>query len=189
MNYEDDIREAVKAIKNGGVILYPTDTIWGIGCDATNAKAVEKVYAAKHRTDGKSLIILVENAEMLLKYVDSVPPTSLDLILSYQKPLTVIYPRSKNLPRNLPGTDGSIAIRIPRTQFCMDLLKLTGKPIVSTSANITGEPAPVMYSRVSEEIRESVAYAVFHGRDEIREAVPSTIIRLYNNGDFETIRD
>lgn len=188
-NYEDDVMDAVKVIRNGGVVLYPTDTIWGIGCDATNARAIDKIYVAKNRKDGKSLIILVADVEMLFNYVDNIPPTAIDLIHSYNKPLTIIYPLSKNLPRNLPAADGSIAVRIPRTKFCLDILKLFGKPIISTSANLTGEPAPVIFSNVSTEIRNKVDYTVYHGRDEIREPVPSTIIRLYNNGDFETIRD
>lgn len=183
-----DLDQSVEVLKRGGVILYPTDTIWGLGCDATNGKAIEKIYTIKKRNEGKSLIILVDGEEMLTHYVQSVPSIVHDLIEQYDRPLTIIYPEARNLPKNLIAPDGSIAIRIVRHVFCSRMIAQFGKPITSTSANVSGLSSPASFHTISDEVKQIVDYTVVFGRDDLKAAFPSTIIRIDPNGEFEIIR-
>lgn len=187
--YEQELWRTVEILRSGGTILYPTDTIWGIGCDATNFEAVENVYKLKHRVESKSLIVLLDDETKLPEFVEKVPEISFDLINSLDKPTTIIYSKAKNLASNVIAPDGSIAIRLTKDPFCRDLIKLFGKPIVSTSANISGDPSPVIYRDVPDDILNGVDYTVnlFHNR--MNSPKPSTIIRLFENGEFIIIRN
>ncbi len=178
----------VSVLQNGGTILYPTDTIWGIGCDATNPVAVERVYRLKLRTETKSMIVLLADPGQLAGFVDPVPEVTRDLMQSIQKPLTIIYPGARNLASNVIAADGSVAIRIVRHAFCRDLITAFGKPVVSTSANLSGMPAPLTFREISTEILSGVDYTVEEGRDTAGEVKPSTIIRITGSGEFEIIR-
>lgn len=188
MNIQDDIKKAVEVMKNGGVILYPTDTVWGIGCDATNADAVAKVYAIKHRDDSKALICLVDSANRLQRYVRNVPDVAWDLLELAEKPTTVILDNAVNLAPNLIADDGSIAMRITREQFSKELCYRFQKPVVSTSANISGEPAAQNYRDISEELLNAVDYVCWARRQEHKPHKPSSIIKLSENGEVKIIR-
>ncbi len=156
MTENEIILKAIEVLQKGGIILYPTDTIWGIGCDATNATAIEKVYRIKKRSESKSLIILVESIDQIYKYVDEMPQAALRLIKDTKKPLTIIYDNAKNLPLSLIAVDGSVAIRIVQEEFCKELILQFKKPLVSTSANISGEPSPASFKDISGEIKNEV---------------------------------
>lgn len=174
----------------GGVILYPTDTIWGIGCDATNEEAVRKVYDLKKRSDSKALIVLTDNPVKLEYYLSEVPSLAYDLIdASADKPLTIIYDRARNLAPNLIAEDGSIAIRITEEKFSQELCRRFRKAIVSTSANISGEPSPSNFSEISAEIKDGVDYIVGYRQHDTFRAKPSSIIKLSNNGEIKIIRE
>lgn len=183
-----EIRNCIDVLRKGGTILYPTDTVWGIGCDATNAKAVQKVFKIKKRMESKSLIVLLDRKERLSGYISSIPAIALDLLDSVDTPLTIIYPNAQNLAKNIIASDGTIAIRLTRFEFCYKLIRMFGKPIVSTSANISGQSAPLIFKRISEEIVNQVDYVVKIGHEEIRKTKPSTIIKLKSNDEFEIIR-
>ena len=187
--FEAEITKTLKVLKNGGVILYPTDTIWGIGCDATNYRAVEKVYKIKKRKENKSLIILVNGFDMLSHYVKKVPEITGDLIGSINKPVTVIYNNVCNLPKNVGAADGTIAIRIVKDDFCSRLIELFQKPVISSSANISGEEAPLVFGRIAESIIKEVDYTVGLYRDQFIQAKASTIIRLSESGEYKIIRE
>ena len=188
MTQEEDIKNAVKVLREGGVILYPTDTVWGIGCDATNAKAVAKVYDIKHRDDSKALICLVYSDARLQRYVRNVPAVAWDLLDAAIKPTTVILDDATNLAPNLIAEDGSIALRITREAFSHELCYRFQKAIVSTSANISGEPAAQNYRDISEEIINSVDYVCWSRRQEHKPHTPSSIIRLKPDGEVTIIR-
>lgn len=188
MKTEDDIRKAVETMRNGGVILYPTDTVWGIGCDATNAEAVEKVYRIKHREDSKALICLVDSDARLQRYVRNVPEVAWNLLEIAETPTTVILDNAVNLASNLIAADGSIAMRITREPFSKELCYRFQKPIVSTSANISGEPAAQNYRDISEELLAAVDYVCFSRRQEHKPHKPSNIIKLSENGEVKIIR-
>ncbi len=185
---EEEVRLSVDFLKKGKIILYPTDTIWGIGCDATLARPVDRIYRLKQRFESKSMIILLDQPEKLAAYVKKVPPIAYDLIERYQEPLTIIYPNAMNVAKNVVAEDGTVAIRIVHDEFCRRMISLFGKPVVSTSANISGQPAPIVFSRIPEEITGGVDYIVSFNRDVIIRTKPSTIIRLLDNGEFEVIR-
>ncbi len=185
---KNEIARCIEVLKKGGTILYPTDTIWGIGCDATNQKAVDKIYLIKKRLESKSLIILLDNPDRISDYVENIPEIAWDLIRSVDKPLTIIYPNAKNLPKNVTGDDNSIAIRIVKNEFCRQLISAFGKPIVSSSANISGELPPMVFKCVSKEVVEAVDYTVNLDQDVIQQVKPSRIIRLHANGEFNIIR-
>jgi L-threonylcarbamoyladenylate synthase len=187
--FEEDIRRAVTVLQEGGVILYPTDTIWGLGCLVSKVSAIQRIYEIKKRYEKKSLILLVNDESMLLKYVSEIPPVAFDLIQGYHKPLTVVYPGAKNLPSVLIASDKTIAIRIVKHVFCEEVIRRCGEPMVSTSANISGQPAPASFSAINELIREAVDYVAMTDRDKLHKPAASTIIRLLPHGDFETIRD
>lgn len=188
MNYEEDIKKAIEVMRQSGVILYPTDTIWGIGCDATNEEAVRKVYAIKQREDSKALICLVDSADRLQRYVADVPQVAWDLVDYATKPLTVIFDKGKNLAPNLLAEDGSIALRITHEAFSQQLCYRFQKAIVSTSANISGQPSPANFAEVSDEIKNAVDYIVQSRQNETGKSVPSSIIKLGNDGEVKIIR-
>jgi L-threonylcarbamoyladenylate synthase len=185
---EEEIKLSVDFLKKGKIILYPTDTIWGIGCDATQPKPVDRIYKLKQRFESKSMIILLDHPDKLAAYVKKVPPIAYDLIESYQEPLTIIYPDAINVAKNVVAEDGTVAIRIVRDEFCRKMISLFNKPVVSTSANLSGQPAPIIYSKIPNEILNGVDHIVNHNREVIIRTKPSTIIRLFNNGEFEVIR-
>ncbi len=183
-----DVQQCLEVLRKGGTILYPTDTVWGIGCDAKNENAVKRVYEIKKRSDSKSLIVLIDREEMLNKYVREVPPVAWDLMAYTHKPLTIIYDNAGSLSPNVFAEDGSLAIRVCKDEFCSKLIYKFGRPIVSTSANVTGEPAPKSFNEVSDEIKNSVDYIVKWRQNDLRQAKPSTIIRLKVNGEIKIIR-
>lgn len=188
MNIQDDVKKAVEVMRKGGVILYPTDTVWGIGCDATNADAVAKVYKIKHRDDSKALICLVDSDVRMQKYVRNVPEVAWDLLELSDTPTTVILDNAVNLAPNLIAKDGSIAMRITRETFSKELCYRFQKPIVSTSANISGEPAAQNYCDISEELIKAVDYVCWTRRQEHKPHTPSKIIKLAQNGEVKIIR-
>lgn len=181
--------QALQVIRSGGIILYPTDTVWGIGCDATNEEAIERIYRLKQREDSKSLIILVASEQDIFKYVDQPDPSLFEYLKTMSQPTTVIYEAAINLPVNLINYDGSIAIRVVKEIFCKELIEKLGRPIVSTSANISGGPAPKTFSAISEEIMIGVDYVVDYRQEDKSPAVPSRIIKMKKNGLIEVIRE
>lgn len=185
----DDVRNALQVLNQGGIILYPTDTIWGIGCDATNPEAVEKIYKLKQRHDSKSMLMLLESEFRLAQYLDEVPEVAYELIDVADKALTIIYSGAKNLASNLIAEDGSIGIRITTNDFCQALLSRFKKPLVSTSANISGAISPPCYQDISVEIREGVDYVVKYGQDDASQGAPSSIIKLGTGGEIRIIRN
>jgi L-threonylcarbamoyladenylate synthase len=184
----NDIKKAVEVLKSGGVILYPTDTIWGIGCDATNPEAVARIYQIKQREDSKSMLVLMENPALLERYVNDVPEIAWDLVEISTTPLTVIYPGAKNIAANLIAEDGSIGIRFTKEKFTTKLLQQFRRPIVSTSANISGQKSPAFFDEISEEIKSKVDYIVEYRQDDINPAQPSSIIKLWPGGRIDIIR-
>lgn len=188
MQIDDDIEEAVKVLLAGGTILYPTDTVWGIGCDATNKEAVAKIFKIKKRNEEKSMIILLADEKDLLTYVDQEHPAMYDFIRGVRKPVTVIYQKAKNLALNVINKDGSIGIRIVSEPFCKRLITAFGKPIVSTSSNISGYPPPRIFSDIDRTIINSVDYVVKHRQEETEPGTPSTVIRLNEDLSFTILR-
>ena len=189
MKQEDDIRQAVETMRKGGVILYPTDTVWGIGCDATNAEAVARIYKIKQRDDSKAMICLVDSDVRLQRYVRDVPGVAWDLMELAVNPTTVILDNATNLANNLVAEDGSIAMRITREPFSKELCYRFQKPVVSTSANISGQPAAQNYCDISQEIIDAVDYVCWSRRQEHKPHKPSSIIRLTKNGEVTIIRE
>lgn len=191
MNYsfsETDLSIALNTLKNGGVILYPTDTIWGIGCDATNVQAIEKIFHIKQRDREKNTILLVSDTRMLYKYVKEIPPPALDIIENSNKPTTIVYDQALNLPKQIIAADGSIAIRVCRDEFCNRLINKLNKPLVSTSANISGEKTPENFIGISQAIKKQVDYTVQHKQNNADSASASSIIKIQNNGLVKIIR-
>lgn len=188
MKLEDDIKKAVEVMRKGGVILYPTDTVWGIGCDATNAEAVARVYEIKHREDSKAMICLVDNDNRLQRYVRNVPDVAWQLFDCAEDPTTIILDGAINLAPNLIAEDGSIAMRITREEFSKQLCYRFQKPIVSTSANISGEPTAQNYCDINHEIIDAVDYVCWTRRQEHKPHKPSSIIRLREDGQVKIIR-
>ena len=184
----EDIKKACEVMQAGGIILYPTDTIWGIGCDATNEEAVRRVYELKRRIDNKAVLVLTDSTAKLNMYVSEVPDIAWDLIEVTDTPLTIIYSQAKNLASNLLGEDGSIGIRVTNEEFSHKLCERFRKPIVSTSANISGEPSPANFQEISEEIKKGVDYIVNYRQEDMSKAKPSHIIKLGNGGVFQIIR-
>ena len=184
-----DIRQAVEVMRQGGVILYPTDTVWGIGCDATNAEAVKRVYEIKKRDDSKALICLVDSDVRMQRYFRNVPEVAWDLIELAEKPTTVILDNANGFAPNLIAEDGSVAIRVTREEFSKELCYRFQKPIVSTSANISGEPAAQNYRDISEEILNAVDYVCTTRRQEHKPHTPSSIIKLSPDGEVKIIRE
>lgn len=185
MNIE--IENALKAIKKGGTLLYPTDTVWGIGCDATNASAVEKIIKLKHRDDKRSFICLVSDMRMLEKYVEEIPEAAYNILKYSEHPTTIIYDNPLGVAENLIADDNSLAVRITTNDFCKKLIQKLRKPLVSTSANIHGQPTPQSYAEIDPLILNGVDYIVNLHRDK-KSGKPSTIIKLKNDGTVKIIR-
>ena len=198
------MKEALEVLRNGGVIVYPTDTIWGIGCDATNPLAVKKVYEIKKRQDSKALVLLAASLDMVARYVKDIPPIAVDLVEVNDKPMTLIYPQGicgkapeagaepvidrHFLAWNVVAEDGSVAIRIPMQEFCRNLSYKLGRPVVSTSANISGEPAPKSYKDISKEILDAADYVVPPVMDKESTGAASQIIKVELDGEVKIIR-
>ena len=183
-----EIVQCLKTLSAGGLILYPTDTVWGIGCDATNSEAVKRVYQLKRRDDNKALIVLIDSVDHLDHYVIDVPMIARELIDVAVKPLTIIYEGAYNLAPNLMGEGESVGIRIPNDEFCHRLCERYGKPIVSTSANVSGQPTATTFAAIDESIVQGVDYVVNYRRDEATPRQPSNIIMLHRDGTFKIIR-
>jgi L-threonylcarbamoyladenylate synthase len=190
MNKEiaEEVKRACEVMNKGGVILYPTDTVWGIGCDATNPEAVKKVYDIKRRSDSKAMLVLVDSAVKVDFYVSDVPDVAWDLIELTDRPLTIIYDGARNLAPNLLSEDGSVGIRVTSEAFSHRLCQQFRKAIVSTSANISGEPGAKFFAEISEEIKSAVDYIVDYRRDDTTPASPSSIIKLGKGGTVKVIR-
>ena len=186
---KEEIKKACEVMQKGGVILYPTDTVWGIGCDATNAEAVKRVYEIKQRADSKAMLVLVDSDVKVDFYVDEVPSVAWDLIEYATKPTTIIYDGARNLAPNLLAEDGSVGIRVTREEFSKQLCFRFRKAIVSTSANISGQPSPSVFAEISEEVKQAVDYVVDYRRDEAAVARPSSIIKLGRGGLVKVIRE
>lgn len=186
---QTDLQNALDALRRGGVILYPTDTVWGIGCDATCAEAVRRIFDIKRRADGKALITLLASTDDLPRWVDGVPDVAYELIDAAVDPLTVIYDRAAVPPlaKELPAKDGSLAVRITREPFSAALCRALRRPLVSTSANVSGQPTPGIFSQISKEIIDAVDYVCTTGRD-YPQSKPSSIIRLTASGCVSIIR-
>jgi L-threonylcarbamoyladenylate synthase len=189
MLLEQEIKNTVEILRKGGIILYPTDTIWGIGCDATNLEAVAKIYRIKQREDSKSMLVLIDKVGRIPSYVSEMPDLAWDLVELTEKPLTIIYPQAKNLAKNLLAPDGSIGIRVVNHEFCNKLIGRFGRPIVSTSANISGKPSPKSFYDISGEIKDQVDYIVSEEFDHPVSDKPSGIIMLGVNGEIKVIRE
>ena len=185
---ERELKSCLHALISGGIILYPTDTIWGIGCDATSFNAVNKIYHLKRRMERKSLIILLDEAEKIRDYVSVVPEIAWDLIKQVDTPLTIIYPDARNLAENVVAKDGTVAIRIVKNEFCQRLIRSFGRPIVSTSANISGITPPLAFRNISPEIIQGVDYVVDESIGGIHSLRASRIIKLNQSGEFQIIR-
>ena len=188
ITFGDDIKSSLSTLKNGGVILYPTDTVWGIGCDATNSKAVEKVLKIKSRSENKSLIILVNGLTMLERYVKDIPVVVYELTGVSDSPLTIIYPAGKNLAPGICAADGSVGIRICNDDFCNELISGFRKPVVSTSANISGKPSPANFTEIDEMLIREVDFIVKYRQNDRKKYNPSPVIRVEKNGVLKIIR-
>lgn len=186
---QDEVKKAVEVMRAGGVILYPTDTVWGIGCDATNAEAVKRIYEIKRRDDSKAMICLVDSEARLSRYVRHVADVTWDMIELATKPLTIIFDGATGLAPNLIAEDGSVGMRVTREEFSKELCYRMQKPVVSTSANISGEETPRKFSEISEEIKNAVDYVVNYSRQGKEKHKPSSIIKMKENGEFTIIRE
>jgi L-threonylcarbamoyladenylate synthase len=184
----DEVKKAFEIVQQGGIILYPTDTIWGIGCDASNTEAIEKIFALKQRAQEKSMIILLDTENKLESYVKDVPAIAYDLIEFAENPLTLVMPGAKNISPALIAGDGSVGVRVSKHPFCQQLIQRLRKPLVSTSANISGHPSPQNFMQISAEIIEGVDYVVDIDQQDVSVKKPSTIMRLDPSGMFEFIR-
>ncbi len=199
MKPEEILAEALKTLRDGGTILYPTDTVWGLGCDATNPEAVAKIFKIKQRSDSKSLVLLASDLDMVAKYVKEIPSIAVDLVEVNDAPMTIIYPGAIageegapgdrwHLARNTVAADGSVGIRIPLMEWCRQLVFKLGRPIVSTSANISGEPTPQRFSEIPQEIKDAVDFVVPPSVDTESTGKASQILKVGLRGEIEIIR-
>jgi L-threonylcarbamoyladenylate synthase len=188
MDYNDDIDKSLQVLNEGGLILYPTDTIWGIGCDATSVEAVSKVYQLKNRPQSQSLIILIADVKDIIHYVANPDPDLPEYIKKTEKPTTIVFEGGIGLAENLINADGSVAIRVVKDRFCKTLIKRFKKPIVSTSANISGQPSPRFYKEINHEIIKVVDYVVKYRQDETTGNVASSIIKWNTDGTVTVLR-
>lgn len=186
--FNEDIKKACEIMKQGGIILYPTDTIWGIGCDATNEEAVRRVYELKQRSDSKAMLVLVDSLVKVDFYVRDVPEVAYDLVDTAVRPLTIIYSGARNLASNLLAEDGSVGIRVSQEAFSQALCRQFRKAIVSTSANISGEPSPKNFGDISQAVKDKVDYIVKFRQNDLSEAKPSNIIKLGSHSEVKIIR-
>ena len=185
---KDNIGQISSILSDGGIMLYPTDTIWGIGCDATNPVAVERVFKLKNREQSKSFVLLVDSIEMLKEYVNHVHPRVDTLLHFHVRPLTVVYDQARNLPQNVIANDGSIGIRIVQDVFCREIIRSFGKPLVATSANISNAPSPTCFGNVSSAVIQGVDYVARHRQNDTKQGEPSVIIKVTNGGEIDFIR-
>ena len=185
--YTEELNNALTVLKRGGLILYPTDTVWGIGCDATNADAIDKVFALKKRSEEKALICLVSDFKMLNQFVEEVPEVAYDILKYAAKPTTIIYDKPIRVAENLVGPDNTLGIRVTKDKFCQQLIRKLKRPLVSTSANISGEPTPEAFAHISPEILEGMDYVV-NLQQAMKTPKPSAIIKLANDGKVKVIR-
>ena len=185
---DSTIKTAVEHLQKGHVILYPTDTVWGIGCDATFAESIDRIHTLKLREKNRPYLVLVASIKMIKQYVEDVSPIAEELIRAAQQPTTFIFPKAKNLPQTLIAEDGSVGIRIPRSAYLIKLIKQFGKPVVSTSANLSGEDPPTSFMQISDAIKNEVDY-IIPASYAVGSLHPSRIIRLQGKGLFEVLRD
>jgi L-threonylcarbamoyladenylate synthase len=188
MNFEEDIKACIEVLTNGETILYPTDTVWGIGCDALNENAVEKVFALKKRPKEKGFIVLLAEPKDVLQYIAAPHPDIIDILAGFDRPTTVVFEGPLGFPENLLNNDGSLAIRIPDEPFCKALLKRFRKPLVSTSANLSGEPGAQTFAMINPEIINGVAYTVKYRQDDSSPRQASRIVRILEDGSLDIIR-
>lgn len=189
VDYEQDIKDCIATLQNNGVILYPTDTVWGLGCDATDPVAIQKIYAIKKRSSEKNMIVLLAEPRDILQYVADPHPDIIDTVSSFERPTTVVYQHGLGLADGVIADDGSIAIRVTKDPFCKALIKRLKKPIVSTSANVSGEPSPATYADISQEVINDVDYAVHYRRTDTELHVPSRLVKINNDGSLLIIRN
>ncbi|MCB9047749.1 MAG: Sua5/YciO/YrdC/YwlC family protein [Chitinophagales bacterium] len=187
-DFEADVKQAVVTLNDGGVILYPTDTIWGLGCDAFNATAVDKVFALKNRPKEKSLIILLAEAKDILQYVAAPHPDIIDIVQSFERPTTVIYDHALGFPDNVVHENGSIGIRVTTDAFCKSLIKRLGRPIISTSANVSGAPSAAFYGQIDQHIISGADYVVQYRQDDTTPVQASRIVKINDDGSLDIIR-
>lgn len=187
-DYKADLDTALAVLRRGGIILYPTDTVWGIGCDATNAEAVARIYQLKQRADAKSMLVLVDSLVALERIIPEVPSVAYDLIELATRPLTIVYDEAVGVADNLVAGDGSLGVRVTREAFSSTLCRLLRRPMVSTSANLSGMPTPATYSAISTEIIQGVDYVVSYRREDKSLAPPSQIIKLGKGGEVAILR-
>ena len=186
--FEEEIKNAIEALKKGGTILYPTDTVWGLGCDARNKDAVAKLFKLKQRVEYKSMVVLVCDEKMLSRYVKKIPDIAFELMEAATEPLTIIYPNGRMLAENIIAADDSVGIRVVKDEFCKQLIQKFGKPIVSTSANISGEETPSSFKDIKLDILNQVNYIVNLRQNEVKKSKPSTIIRIGESGEVKILR-
>ena len=189
MNLEEEINKSVELLKKGKLILYPTDTIWGIGCDATNSKAIQKIYKLKGKSENKGMIVLLDSTEKLKNYLKKVPPLAYDLIENSKSPLTIVYSGPKNLTKKIIANDGTIAIRIVKDEYCTQVISRFEKPIVSTSANFTNQPSALTFRQIDDGIIKGVDHVVSVFQDRVSSIKASTIIKLEDDGTFLILRE
>lgn len=198
-DYKEELRRTLEVLRNGGIILYPTDTVWGLGCDATNPEAVTKIYALKHRSDSKSLVLLASDVDMICRYVREIPEMAVQLIEVNDRPMTIIYPGALHgeagqpadrhlLAHNVVADDDTVGIRIPMMNFCRDLVAALGRPLVSTSANISGEPTPKNFSEIPRPVLDGVDYVVDRSLEGGATGQASSIIKVGLDASIEIIR-
>ncbi|MCQ2174680.1 MAG: threonylcarbamoyl-AMP synthase [Bacteroidales bacterium] len=188
MDCTEIVKRALEVLKEGGVILYPTDTVWGIGCDATNEEAVRKVFEIKKRADSKSLVLLASDLDMVARFVREIPSIAIDLVEVNDRPMTIIYPQGQMLAPSTMAQDGSVGIRIPMSDFCRELVRKLRKPLVSTSANISGEPTPENFAGIPDKIKSAVDYIVPGELESESTGRPSQILKVGLKGEIEIIR-
>lgn len=187
-DFRDEVRRCAEVMKKGGIVLYPTDTVWGIGCDATNSEAVKRIYALKQRTDSKAMIVLVNGLPMLERYVDEVPEVAYELLEAAVNPLTVVYDRGVGLAPELLAADGSVGVRITAEAFSSALCRALGRPVVSTSANISGAPSPRFFREIAPEIVKGVDFVPNFRRTDTTARRPSSVIKLSSSGEVKILR-
>lgn len=185
---KEDLEDAVKSLRDGGVIVYPTETVWGIGCDATNAEAVKRIFTLKKRQDSRAMISLVANDAMLERFADEIPEVAFELLEAAVEPLTIVLDHPRNIAPELRDADGSAAFRIAATDFCRELTRCLGRPVVSTSANISGEKAPSLFDEIPEEILSGADFVVKAGREATGSGHPSSVIKISDGGVIKIIR-
>jgi L-threonylcarbamoyladenylate synthase len=188
MSFQTDITSSLEVLRKGGTILYPTDTIWGIGGDATSSKALVRIMEIKARSEGKSMIILVSNEDMLARYVGEIPQVAWQLIEADDAPLTIVYPEGRNLAEGICAADGSVGIRICRDEFCNELISRFRKPLISSSANISGSGFPATFADIDKELISSVDYVVKHRQEETVTHAPSPLIKIFKDGSIKILR-